>query len=159
VTVADDDLVDRLARAIHECYLREQGADGVAMGSRPAMVAWDRLSQDLRDANRAQARAIGAKLAAVGCGLAASTVDVDPFRFTDAEVEALARQEQVRWYTERRAAGWRYGHVRDDGTKLHPDLVSWDQLSEDDRDKDRDAVRNLPHVLASVGLMIVRSRP
>ena len=48
--------------------------------------------------------------------------------------------------------------TRDDGAKVHPCLVSWDELPESEKDKDRDAVRNIPVVLAAAGLRVIRKR-
>lgn len=149
--------LERIARAVHEQYLREQTRDGVAMGSAPGMTDWEHLDEDKREANRAQARDIEAKLGRIGCQVAPATEA--QFTFTDAELEALARDEQVRWSRERTEAGWRHGDPRDDAAKLHPSLVTWDELSESEKDKDRDAVRNIPAALASVGLGIVRRSP
>jgi hypothetical protein len=39
--------------------------------------------------------------------------------------------------------------------RLHPDLVPWEELSESDRDKDRDVFRGLPGMLALVGYELV----
>ena len=40
--------------------------------------------------------------------------------------------------------------------KIHPDLTEWDKLSEEERRKDRDAVREIPQRLADVGFEIYR---
>jgi hypothetical protein len=58
------------------------------------------------------------------------------------------------------ANGWKYAPKRNDTKKLHPDLVHWDVLREESREKDRDAIRNLESTyepaLADMGLQIVR---
>jgi RyR domain-containing protein len=155
--IMDEATVERLAQAIHQEYLRERAKRGVAMGATPAMAAWDDLSDDLREANRAQARDVDAKLAAISCAVVRSSLPVtEAFRFTEQELELLTRQEQQRWAAQRRAAGWKHATVRDDYRKHHPDLVAWEQLPESERDKDRDAVRCIPAILATVGLTIVR---
>jgi RyR domain len=153
----NDRQADQIARAIHENYVAEQTRDGVAMGSMPAMAPWDDLDEDKREANRAQARDIEAKLAKIGCRVGRGTVPPG-FTFTDKELEALARHEQSRWASQRTAAGWVYGATRDDTAKVHPSLVSWDELPESEKDKDRDAVRNIPAVLAAAGLRVIRER-
>ena len=40
--------------------------------------------------------------------------------------------------------GWTYAPVRDNLRKLNPLLVPWDQLSEVEKEKDRDTIRNTP---------------
>jgi len=155
-SVIEKDLVERLAQAIHEQYLLEALRDGAAMGSNVSMTLWGDLPEDKKDANRAQAGDIGVKLSMVGCTVAPRTGAGDAFSFTPAEIESLAQHEQQRWRTERQASGWKYAAVRDDKAKKHPSIVSWETLPETERDKDRNAVRTLPAVLAHVGLRIVR---
>jgi hypothetical protein len=151
-----DDVVERLAQTIHERYLAEQAHNGIAIGSNPAMVAWADLDEDLRQANLAQARDIGAKLARIACTVGPADADEAPFAFTGTELETLARDEHSRWSEQRRAAGWSYGKVRDDRAKRHPSLVPWERLSEPERDKDRSAVLGIPSVLAAAGLRAFR---
>jgi hypothetical protein len=154
----DEELIEQLARAVHENYLREQLSDGVEMNSRPSMRSWDELDEDFREANRAQARAIAHKITEVGASVVPADVVMDEFVFTDDEVEQLAREEYDRWAAQRMAAGWVFGKRRNDKKKVHPSLCGWDGLDEMERDKDRDAVRNIPDVLAHVGLAVLRKQ-
>jgi hypothetical protein len=142
----DPALVDRLAQAIHENYLAE-----FAPGGPP----WAALTADLQEANRAQARAIVRKLASVAARVESAPPST-PFAFTPDEVERLARVEHRRWMAQRRATGWTYAAVRDDRRRRHPMIIKWEKLPEREREKDRDAVRHIPDVLARVGLHAVR---
>ena len=142
----DETMIERLAQRIHQNYLATFAPHG-----RP----WRDLSEDVREANRAQARDIDAKLASVGARMDV-VASATPFVFTDVEVDRLAKEEHQRWAQQRMRAGWTYNAVRDDARKQHPMLVSWDELPELERAKDRDAVRNIPVVLAHVGLHVVR---
>jgi hypothetical protein len=152
----DDAQVERLAQSVHEIYLREQLEDGVKLGSGPAMHPWPELTEELRESNRAQARAIPGVLASVGATIVARTQAVPGFGFSPDELERLAEAEHVRFSQRRADDGWRYGPVRDDEAKVHPSLVEWDELSESEKDKDRDAIRNIPEVLARAQLGVAR---
>jgi RyR domain-containing protein len=157
--IISETLVERLAEAVHASYLREQLADGAEPESTPGLMPWAELTEDLREANRAQARDIATKLDSIGAGVVPAEVAVaagPPFAFTDAEIENLARIEHERWAAQRVAAGWTYAAVRDDESKQTPFLTTWDKLPRAERDKDRDAVRNIPAVLATVGLAVAR---
>ncbi len=66
------------------------------------------------------------------------------------EIEALAIAEHNRWWTCRLSLGWTYASSRCDERRQHPNMVPWDRLSEPDRDKDREAVRLFPRVLAAL---------
>jgi hypothetical protein len=151
-----EDLIEQLARAIHENYLHECLIRDDSPHGNTAMVAWDELPSSLRKANREQAADIGRKLKAID-GVLAPRVDPEfAFAFTPQEIERLAVMEHQRWVRERVADGWTYGTLRDDDDKHHPDLEDWSRLPEPSREKDRAAVRSLPGILATTGFQIVR---
>ncbi|MFD0823039.1 hypothetical protein ACFQ0D_33010 [Micromonospora zhanjiangensis] len=54
------------------------------------------------------------------------------------------------------AAGWRYAEDRDDDRLLHPAVRAWDHLHDDMRERNHDAIRELPAILADAGFRIVR---
>src|SRR5262245_48402112 len=140
--------IEVLARAMHENYVREQQTKGDAPGSNPSLVPWEEADESLKASNRRFAEGIGEKLEAAGCALRRASPDAtEPaFRFSDREVEDLARIEHQRWMSDLQRDGWRIGEVKDAATREHPLLVEWADLSEADRDKDREAVRNLPNM-------------
>src|SRR5439155_22744680 len=63
------DLVERLARVIHDRYRIGRLWDRESRADNPFLVPWERLPPALRGSNRAQAEDIGRKLRAVGCVL------------------------------------------------------------------------------------------
>jgi hypothetical protein len=145
-----DERHDRLARAVHahyEALMQRLGSSGVAS------VAWDDLPENLRHANRAAADHMVVKLARIGCGIVpATTTD---FGFREDEIGRLARIEHRRWWSDRLLRGWRPG-PRDNARRLHPDMIPFETLSAETQEKDRDAVRHIPDVLALAGLSIQR---
>lgn len=149
-----DDLVDQLARAIHRAYLDDCATRGDTPAVNSSMQPWERLPEDLKRANRAQAADIGVKLDAIDCTVTPESGTAPPFAFTGDEVEKLAQMEHVRWMQERMAAGKVYGPSREGNQ--HPDLVDWQYLSETAREKDRDAIRELPAILGAAGFQIIR---
>jgi hypothetical protein len=52
----------------------------------------------------------------------------------------MAEAEHRRWMAERILSGWRYGNPRDDAKKLHPSISPYAELSEPEKQKDRDTV-------------------
>jgi hypothetical protein len=150
-----EDIIERLAQSIHRRYVLAQRSDRTPMHSSKVMNWWIDLDEEFRAANRAPARHIGVKLELIGATVAPRTGAPIEFAYTPAEMETLARAEHDRWSAERRSRGWKPG-PRDNDKKLHPSLVPWEQLPESERDKDRDAVRDLDPVLADAGLQMVR---
>lgn len=146
------DVVEQLARSIHEGYVASQRRSG---GTGPALVPWHELPETYRRSNQAQAAHIGVKLRTLGLLAAPNSTAYRAFSFTDAQVEELAQLEHQRWCEERRQSGWRYGPDRDESARTHPSMIDWSRLSEPERQKDRDFVLALPDLLADVGLRLV----
>lgn len=157
--LVDHEDIERLAEAVHQNYLKT-GQDIPAESN----CAYAELSEDKKAANRAAARRIPDQLALVNGWFASRTaVDEDLGRRSREELgrriqhheERLAMAEHLGWMAERRANGWIYDSVRDDGRKRHPSLVDWADLSESDRMKDRNNVRAIPAILDLAGLVPV----
>jgi len=138
-----------LARAIHEDYMRNEKARGATAQINPSIVPWEELPESLRESNRSQAANIQIKLDAIGCDVAVSTDwDTQQFQFSEHE----------RFVQERRDAGWTYSSIKDLQKKTSPTLVTWNELTEDEKDKDRATVLSLPEFLAKAGFQVYRSR-
>jgi len=148
-------IVEDIAKAVHERYVRAAQARGDTVQTNPSMAPWEGLPEQLKDSNRSQVADIGNKLRSINCAVVPTT-DAAPFAFRDDELDRLARLEHERWMRERTQQGWRYGSVRDDQRKLHPDLVDWAELSDESAEKDRAAVRNIPRLLRAAGFQILR---
>jgi voltage-gated potassium channel Kch len=150
---------ESIARAIHEEYRSQEELKGNLPGTSPILVDWDCLPEEYKEMNRTQADSIGTKLNAIHCEIVPwGDYGGDKFTFTPAEVELMSVLEHERWCAQRRKQGWVYGPVRDDKLKLHPSLVPYGDpgLSEAEKEKDRNTVRQIPHFLALAGYQIYR---
>ncbi len=149
---------ESLARMIHDEYVRHQTSRGETAAINPSLRPWDELPLELQEASRTQADHIGVKLAAAGCGLEPMTDwDADLFAFTREEVERLSVMEHERWVDDHARAGWTQATgAKNVAKKTHPSMVPWDDLSEPEREKDREAVRSLPVFLARTGFQVYR---
>ena len=152
---------EQLAKAIHAEYVRKRAAEGETASTNRSMVGWAKLPEALRESNRRQADHIRVKLTAIGCGLAPRTDWRAPLlALTPDEVELLARAEHDRWRAERLLDGWTYAAgPKNLARKTSPFLVPWGEIPEDQRDYDRNTVRNLPAFLAEAGLGAYRLPP
>jgi len=148
--------IEKLARQIHEDYLKEMRAPGNT--GHPSAVEWDELSEEFKESNRAQARSIGEKLNVVGLAFDAGESTAPTVDEFDAEtILLLAENEHIRWMQEKLANGWVYASVRDNEKKHHPLLVSYEQLPPDEQQKDINAVNNIIPLLNSIGLRVYRA--
>ena len=144
------DVVESLAVRIHQGYLTSMLAAGHSRAETPALVDWDQLPEDYREANRAQAADIVEKLRGIGCSIVPVAESLD-FGLAAPEVDHLARAEHERWMQQRLSAGWSYGPTRDDAERRHPSLIPYDDLPVEEQQKDIDAVLQIPALLAEVG--------
>ena len=149
-----------LARAKHEHYVEMERERGQTVADNPSMVPWEQLDETLKESNRLFADSVSDKLDASSCVVVPAPL-ADPqapgFAFSEAEVEELARAEHDRWCRDLAREGWQPGNDKDPRRKLHPKLVPWSELTEEDREKDRDPVRSLPELLARLGFEIRRA--
>jgi voltage-gated potassium channel Kch len=145
-----------LARAKHEHYLEMERAKGVDELANPSATEWDRLPESLKESNRAFADRIGEKLEAIDCLLVPDPLATGTFAFEPEEIESLAQLEHERWRKDLDRDHWVWGEVKDPERKRHPLLVGWDELPEEEREKDREPVRVLPAFVARAGFRIVR---
>jgi hypothetical protein len=153
--------LDIMARALHEDYVSKLGEAERNYPANPSAAPWDSLSEQLRESNRQAADHLPVKLRAVGCH-PARVGSGDPgeliSKFTDEEIELLAKMEHRRWMAERFLAGWVLGPKNHD-KRISPYLVEWEQLPTHPTDipeYDRNAVRILPGVMSHVAMEIRR---
>jgi len=149
---------EMLAQSVHEDFVRQQKSSGHSVETNEILVPWDQLPEKIKDSNRRYADHICIKLQSVDCYLTPlRDWDAIEFRFFDSEVELMAEMEHARWVQERTREGWSYGGARDDEGRHHPSLVAWGDLSEDEKEKNRSFIRDLPRILAKAGFQIQRS--
>lgn len=150
---------DILAQAVHQHYLDNERKKGSTPETNPSMVPWEDLPESLRESNLNQVEHIRIKLEAIGCDIAVTNEwDVPPFRFSPDEVELMAQMEHERFVAERKKQGFTDTPTKDLAKKKSPTLVSWHELPDSEKEKDRDAVRQLPEILAKARFRIYRFR-
>jgi RyR domain/ATPase family associated with various cellular activities (AAA) len=126
---------------------------------------YSRLPEDVKEANVAAASRVFRLLQLVGLEAIPQTQAKQDRRLTlpDKELgellqrslERLAEEEHNGWMDERRTNGYRYAKKRDDSNRHHPAMVPYAALSEEDKEKDRDNVRNIPDIVKKAHYAIV----
>jgi hypothetical protein len=143
---------EQLARLLHARLAAVRSGAGSAGSQSP--VAWELLDTEARELNLSAVDDIARKLLRIGLRMVPAR-DGAPLKLRAEQIDLLAREEHLRWCEARRAQGWGYGPERDESRKLHPDLVSWEDLAEPRRELDRELVRALPEALRAVGRGVV----
>ncbi len=71
--------------------------------------------------------------------------------------ERLAENAHELWAAERLRQGWSWGSKRDDATKKHPCLVPYGQLSESEKDLDRQTAMGTLKAILALGYTIEKA--
>ena len=123
------------------------------------LSTFDDLTPQLKIANIRQARSIPTKLNIIGCELADKSDEREAIHeFSDDEILDLAMYEHDEWCAEKIGTGWVYGEEKDIENLVTPYLVPWEDLSPEIQQYDIDPVKNMPHLMDSIGLKIVRTK-
>ena len=145
-----DERLELLQRQLHIGYL--EGRREAGDQATPATVEWFRLSFDLQEDNRSladhlwtKARDLDLRIVAGDDGSAAGPADV--------HIEGLAAAEHRRWIASRAVAGWRFGATRSESERTHPSMIPWSQLTEGERARDIEVIRQIPRALRAAGLV------
>jgi|GEM_PF-1624173 len=160
IDVIVNEALDVLARTLHNAYLNTQLADGGQPDNNASLAPWSELPAHKKKANQHAAAHVDVKLRIASC-VACSISSEEPEGVFPADglmMELLAQLEHRRWMAEKYLAGYSYGEVRDEDRMLHPDLIPWEELTEEDKEKDRANIRQIPHLLKLQGQKICRYR-
>lgn len=148
------DVIDRLAQRTHESYLDLAEAMN-NLGSPARGASWDELSPDQKESNRAQVRDLPIKLLRLGYRVVpADTPGSFVPDLSPEVIDQMAWFEHLRWMHSRVINGWRYGATRDDARRLHPLIVAYEDLPEQQWEFDRGPIRLLPELLRLAGLAV-----
>ena len=157
-------MLENLAEAAHAVSCEGMKTRGYQYGATTdeklkthnVLMPYAELPEDLKEANRLNVRDIPTKLAAAGYIMVPARSNEPPFNFPGEPLEILAEAEHERWMQSKLDDGWVYAPETDKAKKLHKCLVPWDQLPEDEKEKDRDLVRGIPNILARAGYTVVK---
>ena len=156
------EMIETLAKGIHETWRALAKAEGWKMSPLFAKPYAELAPIDKED-NRAAARRIPEILALAGMGITDEKQSGSPDRPSDTSIRAhlehhmerLSEAEHNGWMEQRLKNGWHYGEPRDDAKKVHNLLVPYARLPEKEKNKDRNAVRHFPDMVAKAGYRIV----
>lgn len=162
MSIANRDLkfmthADTLAPAIHE-YYRELSP------SPKTDMPYDELAENYKADNIAAAQRLPFIVGLIGlyvvpADTATSDTDDEIHHLIENYLELLAEAEHDGWMDCKLANGWTFGPKRDDDLRIHHLLKPYADLTEEQKDKDRDSVRHYPAILVGIDYKIVSSLP
>ena len=156
VTPAKGEERDKIARQVHEAYREAKKQEMLAQDV--STSSWEDLPEEFRESSRAQLDHAFVKLQLIGCRWRkVEGRPITPIVFSPEEIETMAREEHARYVVERLMRGWRLGPERSVENRTNPSLVPWDELREETKELDRNAVREIPAQLKEAGYEIYRA--
>ncbi len=153
-------MLRKLAKAIHSRYLQEMrnrdtsDSASVYPGDQDQfLMEFDELPDDIKFSNIDNAWHIATKLLSAGYRIkpVKAGFEAITLRLSEAEIETMARTEHDRWSWDKRLNGWIFGNIKDNSKKTHPGLIPYEDLSESEKEKDRELVRLIPSLLKDIG--------
>ena len=135
---------ERIARLVHEDFVRTFPAP-----DDPARRPWDELDPFYRESNVRQVLTVLGSAVAVGRSWGASATTASPL--SGEQLDEMARREHESWRQYLESHGWSWAPQRDRSAKKHPDLLAWDQLSDESRAKTRKGVTDSLALLETLG--------
>jgi hypothetical protein len=146
--------LEHLARVSHHLYYQGEMLKPAQERS-PKGVPWTQLDHETQENNRDQVRKI---LELLGTAhyrfVPRGDPGTAPIVFPRAIIWLLAKAEHRRWFGFMTDRGWTQGK-RDDSARKHECCVPWGELKRaKDRRKDLDKIREIPALLAEVGIGI-----
>lgn len=158
--------LDSMSRILHQSYLKfvrdSREGSTADLTANPSLMDWDLLTETLKNSNRNQADHIAIKIRALGYRLERhkkkNEADPSVLEFSSDEVELLARMEHARWCAEKFLDGWQYGKTKNLKLRIHPQLLPFNELTEQLKEYDREAVRPIPGLVLQLGYELVADK-
>jgi hypothetical protein len=129
---------------VHEDYVRAYPDP-----DDPARRPWTELAPFYRESNVRQVLTVLGSAVAVGRSWGASADTASPP--SDEQLDEMARRDHESWLEHHRRHGWTWAAARDRRAKKHPDLLPWDQLSDESKAKTRRGVVDSLALLETLG--------
>ena len=152
---ANTDVITELAERAYADYLATRRASGVV----PEYGSYDLQPDHLKNSGLERIESTPGKLEILGYRIVPAGSCYPEQRvlaFTPSEIECLAVLEHRRWLSERTAAGWTFSPTKDIAAKRSSYLLSWEELPDIAREWNRSSIRDIPTLLATVGLAIAK---
>ena len=151
---------NRRRRRLDEAEKTRMDADELrALMEDPDMAPWEELEESRKREYYSQIHYLGVQLQDYGSALGVRPIlpgaSDSVTELYGPILEELSEMEHRRWTLEREKEGWRLGPF-DSDAKTRPEMTSYDELSETDRENIRLIVRAIPENLSAIGFELYR---
>ncbi len=146
--------IEKLSETIHESYRAgriQASSDAPILRDELTMAKWSELQESYRRACRNRVIGFLVKITQLSAEERRIFMESDLPELRNnlgrRLVEELAEMEHNRWMSERIMDGWKWGEVRDNFNKIHPDILPFSKLSEPVKEMDRSVVEQIAVVI------------
>jgi hypothetical protein len=150
-----------IAKAIHDYWYAHITQERRDRGG-PYCMPYDQLDDKCKATNIAAAMRISEILGLIGYELKKGTATANEETLVKQKllekIDLLAEAEHLGWDEQSHLDDWVYGPKFDEEKKIHNLLVSYDELPEVEKKKDRAAVMNYPDNVRLAGFKIVQCK-
>jgi hypothetical protein len=158
------DLLEKLSEATHQVFCEDLRAKKYKWGlvtddkkkEHSSLKPYAKIAENEKEQNRGFVRDIPNKLAHAGFTMLPVSSGKTSDKLCSEQVEIMAKLEHERWMKQKHADGWKHAEKTDKTRKQHKDLVLWEELPLEDKEKDSVLVRNIPKILAKAGYVMVK---
>ena len=120
------------------------------------MMPWENLKEDIKDYYLHVAKNIPNALLNINYDLVSVVENPEYTEFTQNELDILTENEHMHWYRNRKKKGWKWGEVLDYKEKRDPELVHWDKISEEKKNRLYKMVKVWPEILSKSNFKLER---
>jgi len=152
-----DESLDDAAKTIHNDYIAKLIKENKLIADKETHQEWNMLSDEIKDRNRFQMDHLGVKIRSLGCKTAPISSPKNIFDWNnDTRLEDLSKAEHNRWNAYMYYKGWKFGKIKDEHKKTHPDLISYEELEDYIKQYDRNTIKNIPILLKQLKLKAIK---
>lgn len=119
---------------------------------------WYSANEEYRNSIRDRVRHIPNALLKINFDLISMKEKPTPIEFTERELISLAEYEHKRWSLEKKEKGWTFGEKIDEKKKIHPSLVTWDNLPQEEKERIIEDIKIWPKVLADSNFKVEKMK-
>ncbi len=160
----DGSEIEKIAREVHEFYREQRLKDFMPENSDindyKVVMHWENLDPALKESNKRHVIFLPHLLHRVALKLRRSEnpAEINMKEVLGEDYEFLAKLEHARWNAGQLWLGWKYGPEKDLARKLNPKIVSWDKLSDAEKDLDYKSIDNIPKLLGEIGYEVYKAK-
>ena len=120
------------------------------------LESWETVCNEHKESIYEQIKHIPDALHRIGYDIISVKEKLEAVTFTEHELITLAEYEHERWFLQKKEAGWKLDTIIDEERKLHPLLVPWKKLSDNNRNELIVTIKFWPEILANSNFKIER---